>query len=54
MPLPVPLLPEVMLIQETLAAAHQPQPEEVVTLTEPVPPEELKASLVGLIEYVHA
>ncbi len=37
-PLPLPLTPEVMVIQESLLAAVQEQPVAVVTATLPVPP----------------
>jgi hypothetical protein len=49
-PLPVPLVPEVMVIHDALLAAVQVQlPDEAVTLTLPVPPDELNNWLVGLI-----
>ena len=38
-PGPVPLAPEVMVIQPSLLAAVQEQPAAVVTFTLPVPPE---------------
>ena len=39
-PLPVPLLPEVIFIQLTLLVATQGQPLEAITLTLPGPPVE--------------
>jgi hypothetical protein len=38
MPLPLPLAPDVMMIQGSFLVAVQPQPEGAVTLTPPVPP----------------
>ena len=52
--MPLPELPEGRLTHEALLEADQLQPEVATTLTVPVPPEELKTLLVGLIEYVHA
>ena len=42
MPLPLPLLPEVMVIQLTPLEAVQEQPLGEVTLTDPVPAAEVK------------
>ncbi len=52
-PFPVPLLPEVIVIQLALLVAVQLQPLEVVTPTLPVPPVEPNDWPVGEIEYVH-
>jgi hypothetical protein len=49
-PLPVPLAPDVIVIQLSLLAAVQGQVEFTVTDTDPVPPVEVKLWLVGLIE----
>jgi hypothetical protein len=49
-PLPVPVLPEVMLIQPSLLAAAQPHPVPAVTLTLPVPGLAGNEALVGEIE----
>ena len=49
-PLPLPLLPEVMVIQPALLEAVQEQPLGVVILTDPVPPVEVKDWLVGEME----
>ncbi len=49
-PVAVPLLPEVIVIQEALLVAVQEHPEPAVTLTVPVPPEGLKDLLEGLSE----
>jgi hypothetical protein len=46
-PLPVPLLPEVMVIKAALLSAPQLQPSPVVTATVPVPPAAVKVCLVG-------
>ena len=50
MPLPEPLAPEVIVMNELLLAAVQLQPACVVTVTLPVPPAAAKLALVGLIE----
>ena len=50
MPLPLPLLPEVMVIQEELLVAVQEQPLGEFTDIVPVPPLELNELLVGEIE----
>jgi hypothetical protein len=50
-PLPVPLAPEVMVIQLTLLAAVRVQPLWVVTVTEPVDPAAGTVALAGLILY---
>ena len=44
--MPLPLLPEDMVIQAALLEAVQEQPVGAVTLTFPVPPLELKVVLV--------
>jgi hypothetical protein len=44
--LPLPLLPEVMLIQVALLVAVQLQPVKVVTLTVPLPPLDVNDWLV--------
>ncbi|KJU86208.1 hypothetical protein MBAV_001597 [Candidatus Magnetobacterium bavaricum] len=49
MPLPLPELPAVIVIQATLLEAVHVQPVFAVTLTLPVPPEDAKLLLVGLI-----
>ena len=49
-PLPLPLDPEVMLIQLSLLEAVQLHPLAAVTLTLPLPLEEMNDSLLGLIE----
>ena len=49
-PLPEPLAPELIVIQESLLAAVHAHPVVVVTLTLPVPPGAAKLWLVGLIE----
>ena len=46
MPLPVPLLPAVMVIQEAPLAALQGQPVAQVTPTLPLPPLEASEALV--------
>jgi hypothetical protein len=52
-PLPVPLPPDVTVIQPSLLeAVHAQQLCEAVTATLPVPPVEVKLWLVGLIEKV--
>ncbi len=48
--LPVPLLLEVIVIQDALLTAVQPQPLWVVTLTLPVPPEAVNDWLEGEME----
>jgi hypothetical protein len=53
-PLPVPLAPEVTLIQESLDTAVHAQPASAVTDTVPLPPLALNESLVGEMEYVQA
>ena len=50
-PFPLPLLPEVIVIQLTLLVAVQLHPLDVITLTLPLPPLEAKDLLVELIEY---
>ena len=50
MPLPEPLAPEVIAMNELLLAAVQLQPAAVVTVTLAVPPAAAKLALVGLIE----
>ena len=49
-PFPVPLLLEVITIQDVFAAAVQSQGEELDTLTIPVPPDPPKERPVGEIE----
>ena len=49
-PLPEPLAPDVMVIQVALLTAVQLHPVVAVTLTVPVPPEEVHVPLVGLME----
>ena len=51
-PFPVPLLPEVMVIQEALLTAVQVQFEFAVTLIELGPPAASNAWLVGKMELV--
>jgi hypothetical protein len=48
-PLPLPLLPEVIVIQAALLAAVQVQPVGAVTVTLPVPPLACTDALVGAI-----
>jgi hypothetical protein len=48
-PLPVPLLPDVIAIHAALLVAVHPQPLPFVTFTLPVPPPAVKFWLVGLI-----
>ena len=50
--MPLPLLPEVILIQVALLVAVQLQPVGVVTLTVPLPPSDVNKPLVGEIEKV--
>ena len=50
MPLPEPLAPEVIAMNELLLAAVQLQPAPVVTVTVADPPAAAKLALVGLIE----
>ena len=50
MPLPEPLEPDVMVMNELLLTAVQLQPAVVVTDTLAVPPDAVKLALVGLIE----
>jgi hypothetical protein len=52
-PLPVPLAPDVIVMNEELLTADRAQPAPVVTVTLPVPPVAAKLALVGLIEKVH-
>src|SRR5579872_3512159 len=52
-PVPVPVFPEVICIQETSVEEFQPQPALVVTNTEPLPPEAGIVSDVGVIVYEH-
>jgi hypothetical protein len=49
-PLPEPLMPDLMVIQEALLVAVQAQPLWVATLTDPVPAEDLKLLLEGAME----
>jgi hypothetical protein len=49
-PFPVPLLPDVIVIHDTLLEAVHEHPAWVVTDTLPVPPEAPKLALVGEIE----
>ena len=53
MPLPVPLLSEVIVIQVSLLVAVQGHPLGAVTLILPVSAPELCEKLVGEIEYAH-
>jgi hypothetical protein len=48
-PLPVPLLPDVIVIHETLLVAVQLQPVVVMTLALPLPPPPAMLCDVGLI-----
>ena len=50
MPLPEPLAPDVIVMNELLLAAVQLQPADVVTVTLADPPAAAKLALVGLIE----
>ena len=50
MPLPEPLAPDVIVMNELLLTAVQLHPVDVVTLTLPVPPAAAKLAVVGLIE----
>ena len=52
MPLPVPLLPAVMLIQAALVVAIHAQPAPAVTPTLPLPALEINEAVVGVIAYV--
>lgn len=52
-PFPVPLAPEVMVIQGVPFVTDQAQPVWVVTATLPVPPAAAMELLVGEIEKVH-
>ena len=52
MPLPVPGLPPVIVIQSALLTAVHAQPLWVVTLIVPVPPLGPKCLLLGEMEYV--
>jgi hypothetical protein len=49
-PLPLPLLPELMVIQLAPLEALQEQPSAALTITVPVPPLEPKASLTEEME----
>ena len=49
-PLPEPLMPDLMVIQEALLAAVQAQPLWAATLADPVPAEDLKLLLEGDME----
>ncbi len=49
-PFPEPLAPAVMVIQVALLVPVQLHPVVAVTLTLPVPPEEVNVPLVGLME----
>jgi hypothetical protein len=52
--LPLPVLPEVMVIQAALSVALQSQSlAEAVKLKLLVPPSDVNESLVGAMEYVH-
>jgi CHAT domain-containing protein len=51
-PSPLPLVPEVIVIQESMLTASQSQPFAVVTLKLPLPPAALKFWLLGVIETV--
>jgi hypothetical protein len=52
--LPLPLPPDVMVIQAALSVALQSQSlAEAVTVILPVPPSDVNESLVGAMEYVH-
>jgi hypothetical protein len=53
-PLPVPLAPDVIVIQPTLLLAVQAHPPGAVTLTVPLPPLELYDLVVADSEYVQA
>jgi len=53
-PLPLPPLPDVMWIHESLLTAFQPQPVGASTLNPLLPPEAEISMLVGLSEYVQA
>ena len=53
MPLPLPLLPDVMVMNVALLTAVHAQPAPAVTLTLAEPPPAAKLALVGLIENVH-
>ena len=53
MPLPEPLAPDVIVMNELLLAAVQLQPAAVVTVTVADPPAAAKLALVGLIEKEH-
>ena len=53
MPLPLPVAPALMVIHEEPLVAVQAQPEGDVTLTLPVPPDEVYEALAGAIAYVH-
>ncbi len=50
MPLPEPLAPDVIVMNELLLTAVQLQPAVVVTVTLADPPAAAKLALVGLIE----
>jgi hypothetical protein len=52
-PLPVPLAPAVMVIQESFATAVQAQPELVVTDVDVVPPPATNPTFVGLTMVEH-
>jgi hypothetical protein len=49
-PLPLPLVPEVIVMNPPLLVAVQAHPSPVVTVMLPAPPAERKARLVGEIE----
>jgi hypothetical protein len=53
-PLPLPLAPEVMVIQPTLLTAVQLQPASAATLTVAVPPAAGISLFTGLIEKAQA
>jgi hypothetical protein len=53
-PLPLPLAPVVIVIQASLLVAVQAQPLVTITLTEFVPPDEMKFCMVGVSETVQS
>jgi len=53
-PLPVPLVPDVIVIHESMLDAIQVHVDPALTVTEPVPPAADADALVASIEYVHA
>ena len=50
LPLPVPLLPDVIVIHESVVTAVQEQPVMEVSAMVPVPPVEVNELLVGAME----